>query len=142
MFQIQDVLIPARFICFILQVLLTLSILFGRSDFILASVEENSDKYKGVRDSFITYLVFFLFFEALEFFILLTGYTLFINLLSVVQIFFHSVADLILNWFYRDVWESKYIYIPFIIGGIVPFLLEIYNIIVLCSSNRTIFKIK
>ena len=133
MFQIQDVLIPARFICFILQVLLTLSLTWGWKNFI----ESEEDKV-----GFFILLSFFLFLELLEFIILLFGYTLFIDLLSVVQIFFHSVAVLLLNWLYRDNWKSNQLYIPFIIGGIIPGLLEIYNLIVLFSSNRKITKIK
>ncbi len=133
MFQIQDVLIPARFICFILQVLLTVSLTWGYENFL----QEKDEKV-----GFFILLSFFLLFELLEFLILLFGYTLFIDLLSVVQIFFHSVAVLLLNWLYRDNWKSNQLYIPFIIGGIIPGLLEIYNLIVLCSSNRKIGKIK
>ena len=143
MFQIQDVLIPGRFVCFILQLLLTISIAFGHQDFLEAGgATKGSDIYKHNVVSFSLYESFFLLFEIIEFFILLSGYTLFINLLSFVQIFLHSVAVIILNFFIRDVWESKLIYIPFIIGGIIPGLLEILNIIILCSSNRTISKIK
>ena len=143
MYKMQDVLIPGRFFCFILQILLTLSIFIGREDFISAIVtkEEDSDYHKKVETRFIVWLSFFCLFEAIEFFILMMGYTLFINLLSLAQIFFHSIAVLLLNWFYRDVWESDEIYIPFIIGGIIPFILEIYNLIILCQSNRIISKI-
>ena len=139
----QDVLIPGRFFCFILQILLTLSIFIGREDFISAIVtkDENKDDYKKEENAFIAYLSIFCFFELIEFVILILGYTLFINLLSLAQIFFHSIAVLLLNWFYRDVWESDEIYIPFIIGGIIPFILEIYNLIILCQSNRIISKI-
>ena len=135
MFQIQDVLIPARFICFILQVLLTLSLTWGWKNFIEPNNESDKIEYAII-------LSFFLLLELLEFLILLFGYTLFIDLLSVVQIFFHSVAVLLLNWLYRDNWKSNQLYIPFIIGGIIPGLLEIYNLVVLCSSNRKITKIK
>ena len=143
MFQIQDVLIPGRFVCFILQLLLTISIAFAHDDYLkVGGFVEKSDTY---RENVITFSIlesFFLLFEIIEFFILLSGYTLFINLLSFAQIFFHSVTVIILNFFIRDNWESKFIYIPFIIGGIIPGLLEIINIIILCSSNRTISKIK
>ena len=135
MFQIQDVLIPTRFICFILQVLLTISLGWGFKDFIDIN---NQKEING----FWSLLSFFFILEIFEFLVLLSGYTLFIDLLSVIQIFFHSVAVLLLNWFYRDVWEYTQLYIPFIIGGIIPFLLELYNIIVLCSSNRVLGKIK
>ena len=143
MFQIQDVLIPGRFICFILQLLLTISVAFGHEDFLkVGGIIKGSDIYKDNVVRFSLLESFFLLFEIIEFFILLSGYTLFINLLSFVQIFLHSVAVIILNFFIRDVWESKLLYIPFIIGGIIPGLLEILNIIILCSSNRTISKIK
>ena len=142
MFQIQDVLIPGRFVCFILQLLLTISVAFGHEDYLMAGAVKDSDVYKQNVIKFSILESFFLLFEIIEFFILLSGYTLFINLLSFVQIFLHSVAVIILNFFIRDVWESKKIYIPFIIGGLIPGLLEICNIIILCSSNRTISKIK
>ena len=143
MFQIQDVLIPGRFICFILQLLLTISVAFGHDDFLkVGGVTQDSDIYKDNVVRFSILESFFLLFEIIEFFILLSGYTLFMNLLSFVQIFLHSVAVIILNFFIRDVWESKLIYIPFIIGGVIPGILEILNIIILCSSNRTISKIK
>ena len=139
MFQIQDILIPARFICYILQVLLTISIGIACDDFV------NSERYpelKAYKTRYWVFLSFFYAFELFEFFILLLGYTLFIDLLSVVQIFFHSLSVLFLNWFYRDVWECDWLALPLILGGIIPGLLEIYNLIILCSSNRRITKIK
>ena len=143
MFQIQDVLIPGRFVCFILQLLLTISVAFAHDDYLkVGGIVEKSDAYKDNVVTFSILVSFFLLFEIIEFFILLSGYTLFINLLSFVQMFLHSVAVIILNFFIRDNWESKLIYIPFIVGGIIPGLLEMLNIIILCSSNRTISKIK
>ena len=141
MFQVQDVLIPGRFICFILQVLLTISILFGYEDFTLAMNDSDSDT-KKTQIRFFVLLGFFLFFEFIEFIILLLGYTLFIDLLSLAQIFFHSIAVILLNWLYRDVSDTDLIYISFVLGGIIPFIFEIYNLVVLCQSNRVITKIR
>ena len=141
MFQVQDVLIPGRFICFILQVLLTISILFGYKDFTLAMNDSDSDTKKTEIRLFVL-LGFFLFFEFIEFIILLLGYTLFIDLLSLAQIFFHSIAVILLNWLYRDVSDTDLIYISFVLGGIIPFIFEIYNLVVLCQSNRVITKIR
>ena len=141
MFQVQDVLIPGRFICFILQVLLTISILFGYKDFTLAMNDSDSDTKKTEIRLFVL-LGFFLFFEFIEFIILLLGYTLFIDLLSLAQIFFHSIAVILLNWLYRDVSDTDLIYISFVLGGIIPFIFEIYNLMILCQSNRVITKIR
>ena len=140
MFQVQDVLIPGRFICFILQVLLTISIMFGYKDFISAMNDSDSEKNTKIR--FFVLFGFFLFFEFIEFIILLLGYTLFIDLLSLAQIFFHSIAVILLNWLYRDVSDTDLIYISFVLGGIIPFIFEIYNLVVLCQSNRVITKIR
>ena len=139
MFQIQDILIPARFICYILQVLLTIAIGIAYKDFINTERYPDLDEYK---DRYWGLLSLFYAFELFEFFILLLGYTLFIDLLSVVQIFFHSLSVIFLNWFYRDVWESDWVALPLILGGIIPGLLEFYNLIILCNSNRRITKIK
>ena len=142
MFKMQDVLIPGRFFCFILQLLLTISAGFGYKDFVLAiTQDEDSDDYDKEVTRFFVILGFFLLCELFEFIILLLGYTLFIDFLSLAQIFFHSIAVLILNWFYRDVWESKQMYIPFILGGIIPAFFEAYNLIILCGSNRIITEI-
>ena len=141
MFQVQDVLIPGRFICFILQVLLTISISFGYKDFTLAMNDSDSDT-KKTQIRFFVLLGFFLFFEFIEFIILLLGYTLFIDLLSLAQIFFHSIAVILLNWLYRDASDTDLIYISFVLGGIIPFIFEIYNLVVLCQSNRVITKIR
>ena len=141
MFQVQDVLIPGRFICFILQVLLTISISFGYKDFTLAMNDSDSDT-KKTQLRFFVLLGFFLFFEFIEFIILLLGYTLFIDLLSLAQIFFHSIAVILLNWLYRDVSDTDLIYISFVLGGIIPFIFEIYNLVVLCQCNRVITKIR
>ena len=138
MYQIQEVLIPARFICYILQVLLTISLAFARKDF----YDDEDGSQLLFKKQFWVLLSFFYAFEFFEFIILLKGYTLFINLLSLVQISFHSVAVLILNWFYRDLWDCVKLWIPLLLGGIIPGLLELYNLIVLCSSNRIISKIK
>ncbi len=140
MFKMEDVLIPGRFFCFILQVLLTLSAGFGYKDFIKANLDQSVSEY-DLKVRFFVILGFFWLFELFEIIILIMGYTLFINLLSLAQIFFHSIAVLILNWFYRDVWESDLIYIPFILGGVIPIIFEAYNLIILCQSNRIITKI-
>ena len=142
MFKMHDVLIPGRFFCFILQLLLTISAGFGYKDFVLAIVsDENDEDYNKVVTRYFVLLGFFLLCELFEFIILILGYTLFIDLLSLAQIFFHSIAVLLLNWFYRDVWESDEIYIPFILGGVIPAFFEAYNLIILCQSNRIITKI-
>ena len=49
MFKMHDVLIPGRFFCFILQLLLTISAGFGYKDFVLAIVsDENDEDYNKV----------------------------------------------------------------------------------------------
>ncbi len=141
MFKMHDVLIPGRFFCFILQLLLTISAAFGYKDFVNVVAEKGEEDYNKLVTRYFLLLGFFLFCECCEFIILITGYTLFIDLLSLAQIFFHSIAVLILNWFYRDVWKSDLIYIPFILGGVIPIIFEMYNFIILCQSNRIITKI-
>ncbi len=141
MFKMQDVLIPGRFFCFILQLLLTISCCFGYKDFVNVVSEKGDEDYNKLVTRYFLLLGFFLLCEFFEFIILILGYTLFIDLLSLAQIFFHSIAVLILNWFYRDVWKSDLIYIPFILGGVIPIFFEAYNLIVLCQSNRKITKI-
>ena len=141
MFKMQDVLIPGRFFCFILQLLLTISAAFGYKDFVNVVAEKGEEDYNKLVTRYFLLLGFFLLCEFLEFIILIFGFTLFIDLLSLAQIFFHSIAVLILNWFYRDVWKSDLIYIPFILGGIIPIFLEAYNLLVLYQSNRQITKI-
>lgn len=135
MFQMQDVLIPGRFCCFILQVLLTISICFSYDDFI------NTTTTKYDSRVFYAYLAIFLAFELVEFIILLTGYTLFSNLLSIIQMLLHSISVLLLDWFVRDVWKTSKIVAPFVIGGVIPFVFEIIDLIIICSSNRKITKI-
>ena len=141
MFKLQDVLIPGRFFCFIIQVLLTISCCFAYKDFVNVVSEKGDEDYNKLVTRYFLLLGFFLLCEFLEFIILIFGFTLFIDLLSLAQIFFHSIAVLILNWFYRDVWKSDLIYIPFILGGIIPIFLEAYNLLVLYQSNRQITKI-
>ena len=137
----QDVLIPGRFFCFIIQVLLTISCCFAYKDFVNVVSEKGDEDYNKLVTRYFLLLGFFLLCEFLEFIILIFGFTLFIDLLSLAQIFFHSIAVLILNWFYRDVWKSDLIYIPFILGGVIPIIFEMYNFIILCQSNRIITKI-
>ena len=137
----QDVLIPGRFFCFILQLLLTISAAFGYKDLVNVVAEKGDEDYNKLVTRYFILLGIFIFCEVCEFIILITGYTLFIDLLSLAQIFFHSIAVLILNWFYRDVWKSDLIYIPFILGGAIPIIFEAYNLIILCQSNRIITKI-
>ena len=141
MFKMQDVLIPGRFFCFIIQVLLTISCCFAYKDFVNVVSEKGDEDYNKLVTRYFLLLGFFLLCEFLEFIILIFGFTLFIDLLSLAQIFFHSIAVLILNWFYRDVWKSDLIYIPFILGGVIPIIFEMYNFIILCQSNRIITKI-
>ena len=139
MFQTQDVLIPARFICFILQFLLTLDIAFGYRDYVEATKVNDNDN--EATPKLFLYLGFFYACELAEFIILITGYTLFSNFLSIVQIFLHSVSVLLLDWFVRDVWEVGDIISPFILGAVIPIVLEIIDLIIICSSNRKVTKI-
>ena len=142
MFQTQDVLIPARFICFILQFLLTLDIAFGWEDYVDATkVTDEGHKIKLKLKKLFVFLGFFYACELAEFIILITGYTLFSNFLSIVQIFLHSVSVLLLDWFVRDVWEVDQIISPFILGAVIPIVLEIIDLIIICSSNRKVTKI-
>lgn len=138
MYQVQDVLIPARFICFILQVLLTITIGFNWRDYIIKEdkvLDLTSDRI------FIAELCLLVLCELIEFIILLTGYTLFSNLLSIMQIFLHSVGVLLLDWFIRDVWKGIEIISPFLFGGLLPVILEIIDVIIICSGNRKVTKI-
>ena len=45
MFKMQDVLIPGRFFCFIIQVLLTISCCFAYKDFVNVVSEKGDEDY-------------------------------------------------------------------------------------------------
>jgi hypothetical protein len=145
MYKIHDVLIPSRFITFSLQVILTIVIMVQRKDNINADMIGEIDydsNYKSKQKTFIAYMVFFYVFEACEFIIMLWGLTLFNNILSVAQIFFHSVCVLLLDWYIHEIYSSYYIYEYFIIGGIVPILLECISIFSMNIYHRRFTKIE
>ena len=60
MFKIQDVLIPGRFFCFILQLLLTISVGFGWKDFVLAAEDNNTSEYDIKVEFFVCLSIFWL----------------------------------------------------------------------------------
>ena len=144
MYNIHDVLIPVRFICFILQLILTICALYAREDHILAGINNKltEDTYNKMQKEYVITVVFFFIFELVELFIIFSGYTLFSNKLSVVQIVFHSITVLLLNWFIHEVWESKQIILELFLGGVLPVVFEVWTLCVLCSKNKKITKIR
>ena len=141
MYKIHDVLIPARFLTFILQVLLTIVIMIQKLDNINKSVDQNED-YDKKKQRFIALMIFFYIFEAIEFLIMLWGLTLFNNKLSIAQIFFHSVCILLLNWYIHEIYASIFIYQYFIVGGVIPILLECISIFTMSIYHRRFTKIE
>ena len=141
MYKIHDVLIPARFLTFILQVLLTIVIMIQKLDNINKSVDQNED-YDKKKQRFIALMIFFYIFEAIEFLIMLWGLTLFNNKLSIAQIFFHSVCILLLNWYIHEIYASIFVYEYFIIGSVIPILLECISIFTMSIYHRRFTKIE
>ena len=141
MYKIHDVLIPARFLTYILQVLLTIVIWIQRSDNILMSMDQN-ENYDKKEKRFKATMIFFYFFELVEFLIMLWGLTLFNNKLSIAQIFFHSICILLLNWYIHEIYASIFVYQYFIVGGVIPILLECISIFTMSIYHRRFTKIE
>ena len=141
MYKIHDVLIPARFLTYILQVLLTIVIWIQRSDNILMSMDQN-ENYDKKEKRFMATMIFFYFFELVEFLIMLWGLTLFNNKLSIAQIFFHSICILLLNWYIHEIYASIFLYQYFIIGSVIPILLECFSIFTMSIYHRRFTKIE
>ena len=141
MYKIHDVLIPARFLTYILQVLLTIVIWIQKSDNILMSMDQN-ESYDKKKKRFIAIMIFFYFFELIEFLIMLWGLTLFNNKLSIAQIFFHSICILLLNWYIHEIYASIFVYQYFIVGGVIPILLECISIFTMSIYHRRFTKIE
>ena len=60
MFKMQDVLIPGRFFCFIIQVLLTISCCFAYKDFVNVVSEKGDEDYNKLVTRYFLLLGFFL----------------------------------------------------------------------------------
>ena len=141
MYKIHDVLIPARFLTYILQVLLTIVIWIQKADNILMSMDQN-ESYDKKKKRFMATMIFFYFFELIEFLIMLWGLTLFNNKLSIAQIFFHSVCILLLNWYIHEIYASIFVYEYFMIGSVIPILLECISIFTMSIYHRRFTKIE
>ena len=141
MYKIHDVLIPARFLTYILQVILTIVIWIQRQDNVLMSMDLN-ENYAKKEKRFFALMIFFYLFELIEFLIMLWGLTLFNNKLSIAQIFFHSICILLLNWYIHEIYASIFIYQYFIVGGIIPILLECISIFTMSIYHRRFTKIE
>jgi len=141
MYKIHDVLIPARFLTYILQVLLTIVIWIQKADNILMSMDQN-ESYDKKKKRFMATMIFFYFFELIEFLIMLWGLTLFNNKLSIAQIFFHSICILLLNWYIHEIYASIFVYQYFIVGGVIPILLECISIFTMSIYHRRFTKIE
>ena len=141
MYKIHDVLIPARFLTYILQVLLTIVIWIQRSDNVLMSMDLN-ENYAKKEKRFFALMIFFYLFELIEFLIMLWGLTLFNNKLSIAQIFFHSICILLLNWYIHEIYASIFLYQYFIIGSVIPILLECFSIFTMSIYHRRFTKIE
>jgi hypothetical protein len=81
-------------------------------------------------------------FELVEFLIMLWGLTLFNNKLSIAQIFFHSICILLLNWYIHEIYASIFLYQYFIIGSVIPILLECFSIFTMSIYHRRFTKIE
>ena len=141
MYKIHDVLIPARFLTYILQVILTIVIWIQRQDNVLMSMDLN-ENYAKKEKRFFALMIFFYLFELIEFLIMLWGLTLFNNKLSIAQIFFHSICILLLNWYIHEIYASIFIYQYFIVGGVIPILLECISIFTMSIYHRRFTKIE
>ena len=104
--------------------------------------DELKSQYRNKTIEFFILLGFFYIFELFELIMIFVGITLFRNKLSFILIFFHSICILYLNWFKHDSMKSKEIYIPLILGGIVPFLLEGFFLCSMCNYHRRLGKIQ
>ena len=141
MYKIHDVLIPARFLTYILQVILTIVIWIQRQDNVLMSMDLN-ENYAKKEKRFFALMIFFYLFELIEFLIMLWGLTLFNNKLSIAQIFFHSICILLLNWYIHEIYASIFLYQYFIIGSVIPILLECISIFTMSIYHRRFTKIE
>jgi hypothetical protein len=141
MYKIHDVLIPARFLTYILQVILTIVIWIQRQDNVLMSMDLN-ENYAKKEKRFFALMIFFYLFELIEFLIMLWGLTLFNNKLSIAQIFFHSICILLLNWYIHEIYASIFLYQYFIIGSVIPILLECFSIFTMSIYHRRFTKIE
>ena len=139
MYKIHDVLIPARFLTYILQVILTIVIWIQRQDNVLMSMDLN-ENYAKKEKRFFALMIFFYLFELIEFLIMLWGLTLFNNKLSIAQIFFHSICILLLNWYIHEIYASIFLYQYFIIGSVIPILLECFSIFTMSIYHRRFTK--
>lgn len=146
MYAICDVLIPTRFVCFIIQILLSISIVFSYEDNIFNEVGKSTSKtsaaFKDRKKEFTICIVLLMIFEAFELVIIFSGYTLFSNRLSIAQIFFHSLTVFLINWYQYELWEIKDLWLGFAFGGLVPLLLEVFTFAKLYVVNRRISKIR
>ena len=61
----------------------------------------------------------------LELFIQMSGYTLFQNKLSLLQIIFHLIATMLFLWYIFLDWRGYRIWIIGLLGSIIPFFLEL-----------------
>ena len=141
MYKIHDVLIPARFLTYILQVILTIVIWIQRQDNVLMSMDLN-ENYAKKEKRFFALMIFFYLFELIEFLIMLWGLTLFNNKLSIAQIFFHSICILLLNWYIHEIYASIFVYQYFIVGSVIPILLECISIFTMSIYHRRFTKIE
>ncbi len=149
MYQIEDILIPIRFLLLMLQIIIssTFPILCTYKDHIKARIDSYyircDDKIiKKEETIFFILLTIFYVCELFELIMLFVGVTLFRNKLSFVLIFFHSVCILYLNWFKHDVYESRLIYIPLILGGLIPAILELFFLFSMSKYHRRIGEVK
>ena len=153
MYQIEDILIPMRFLLLMLQIIITstFSVLNTYRDHIRARFPSYYIKYKPKelenlyeKEEIIFFILLGIFYicEIFELIMLFVGVTLFKNKLSFVLIFFHSVCILYLNWFKHEVYESRSIYIALILGGLIPVILELFFLFSMNKYHRRIGEVK
>jgi len=120
MLNTSDYLIPLRFGSLVIQTTFSICAFITRES--NSIICENKDRcLRFVWGFSITIWVTELF----EFVFQFIGLTLFQNKLSLLQIIFHSITSMLYLWYIFVDWEGTNIVAMFVLGSLIPILLEL-----------------
>ncbi|XP_071946213.1 transmembrane protein 107-like isoform X2 [Antedon mediterranea] len=132
-------IIPARFLCLISHLVVTITILWARDENVYSSIptDYTQDEFDEKDVSLIVGLSFTLFFIAVELIGFLSGVSMFSNFANLVSLFAHASGSAAFSHFVFEEWPIYRLWYIMIFCSFVPGFIEVVVILSVACLKRT-----
>ncbi|XP_038076206.1 transmembrane protein 107-like [Patiria miniata] len=132
-------LIPARFLCLIAHMVVSITILWSRDANIRACLPSSYTQadYNSADTGFLAGLILSLIFIAMELAGFMSGVTMFVNMESLFSITAHAVGAVFLSYFLLEAWPCNTYWYMFGCSSAFPFVVDTFVIISKIFFNKS-----